>query len=412
MWRPRVIALVALLLRFYSLANYVAPRSHRALGAIPFLFEPGNIAFSIANGNGFGSPFRVDTGPTAWMTPVYPGLIAGLFKIFGIYSFDAFLAAALLNILFSSLVCFPLYALGEKISGRTAAVLAALLWAIFPNALVLPYEAMWDASLAAFLATTILWMTVRWPEKWWVNGPLWGFTLMTTAALGAVLPFLLWWRRGRAALLTGLIAVLCCVPWTVRNYLTFHSLVPLRSVMGLSLWLGNNQKADGTSTADLHPLSNSNERAHFIEVGEIAYNAEKQRLALAYMAGHPLRTLELTRRRFVAIWAGGTPRPIDDFIRNKSAWFRWVLGFNLTAAIGAAAGIVILFRRRNPLAFPVTVFPLVFPLAYYVTLAPPRYRHPIDPVLLLLTAVTIQTICENIRRRPTPSPSEKSNHLA
>jgi hypothetical protein len=31
----------------------------------------------------------------------------------------------------------------------------------------------------------------------------------------------------------------------------------------------------------------------------------------------------------------------------------------------------------------------VFPCAYYLTLALPRYRHPIDPILMLLTTVAI-----------------------
>jgi hypothetical protein len=37
----------------------------------------------------------------------------------------------------------------------------------------------------------------------------------------------------------------------------------------------------------------------------------------------------------------------------------------------------------------VAVSPLIYPWAFYLTLALPRYRHPIDPVLMLLTAVTL-----------------------
>jgi len=39
----------------------------------------------------------------------------------------------------------------------------------------------------------------------------------------------------------------------------------------------------------------------------------------------------------------------------------------------------------------------VFPFAYYLTLALPRYRHPIDPTLMLLTAVAISAIKEKGR---------------
>src|SRR4051812_8357170 len=89
-FRLPLILAAALLLRLGFLLHYVAHRPHQALGAIPFLFEPGNIAFSIAGGHGFASPFRVETGPTAWMTPVWPYLLAGIFRIFGTYTFRAF----------------------------------------------------------------------------------------------------------------------------------------------------------------------------------------------------------------------------------------------------------------------------------------------------------------------------------
>src|SRR5208283_4896298 len=51
-----------------------------------FGYEAGRIARSIVQGRGFGSPLFEDTGPTAWMTPVYPYLVAGVFKLFGTYT--------------------------------------------------------------------------------------------------------------------------------------------------------------------------------------------------------------------------------------------------------------------------------------------------------------------------------------
>lgn len=395
-----LILLAALVLRLYSLQTYVDTHSRRALGAIPFLFEPGNIAYSMATGHGFASPFRTGTGPTAWMTPVYPAILAAIFRLFGTYTFQAFLAAALLNIAFSTLTCVPLFHAARRVSGLTLAVIAASLWAIFPNAIILPYESLWDQSLAALLAATILWSTLA-KRPAWEQGFLWGLTLMTTPTLAVALPFLLlWtWKQGtRGASRTLLIAILCCIPWTIRNYQIFHTLVPLRTVMGLSLWLGNNPNADGINTNNRHPISNSTERSLYTQRGEIAYDATKRSEASEYIRTHPKRTAQLIGRRFIAIWTGGTLHPIDDLRNSKSVWFKWVLLFNLTASITAAAGIIMLFRRHNPYAFPVAVFPIIFPIAYYLTLAPPRYRHPIDPVILLLTGVTLQAIWQNISK--------------
>jgi hypothetical protein len=43
------------------------------------------------------------------------------------------------------------------------------------------------------------------------------------------------------------------------------------------------------------------------------------------------------------------------------------------------------------------VYPVVFPLLYYVTHTSLRYRHPIDPIVLLLTAVAAHASFSSFR---------------
>jgi hypothetical protein len=285
---------------------------------------------------------------------------------------------------------------------------------------------MWEASLAALLAVIILWTTLalekseRWRD-WCAYGLLWGITLVTNATLFSLLPLLLVWlayRRRKAlsgeivpasdmgtayvkpAFVFG-VALLCCVPWTIRNYSMFHRFVPLRSTLGLQLWIGNNENPQEAWKEELHPIFNSRERAHYIAVGEIEYMREKQRVAIEFMLTHPARDVRQFVSRFIATWSGGTPTPVQDFIRTRGLWFRGVLVFNLFVAVGAAAGIVILWKRRPAYLFPIAVFPLVFPWAYYLTLVVPRYRLPVDPAVMLLTAVALQAIYN----RPTTPPA-------
>src|SRR5262249_17672106 len=52
----------------------------------PFGFETGRIAQALAEGRGFSSPFQEPTGPTAWLAPIYPLILALIFKGFGVYS--------------------------------------------------------------------------------------------------------------------------------------------------------------------------------------------------------------------------------------------------------------------------------------------------------------------------------------
>src|SRR5581483_11414968 len=115
----------------------------------------------IATGHGFSSPFRVDTGPTAWTTPIYPLLLGGTMRVFGPYTFASYVAAVLVNICFSTLVCIPLYFAAKRIGGRKLAAIAAWLWAVFPNAILLTYESLWETSLSALMGATILWATLR-----------------------------------------------------------------------------------------------------------------------------------------------------------------------------------------------------------------------------------------------------------
>jgi hypothetical protein len=393
---PITILIVAAALRAGYAWDYQRNLPHRALGSIPFLFESGNIAASLAAGHGFGSPFRVDTGPTAWMTPLYPLLLSAIMRIFGTYTFASWVAAVGMNCCFSTAACLPVYFAGRRLGGNAVAALAGWLWAVFPNAILLSFQSLWDTSLSAFLGISVVWATLQLPEArrqstWIWYGVLWGMALMANASLLSLLPFcLVWaaWRSGRAkwALMAAGVVALCCVPWTIRNYAVFHTFVPLRSVLGLQLWVGNNPDAKVVWLGEQHPIHDTAERDRYVQMGEIAYMREKREKALAYMFSHPGHEAELIWGRLVMFWSGGTPHPFDDFIRSKSVWFRYVLIFNLVAAFGALAGITVLFLKRNAYAIPLAAGPLVFPFAYYLTLSLPRYRHPIDPTLMLLLA--------------------------
>jgi hypothetical protein len=273
---------------------------------------------------------------------------------------------------------------------------------------------MWDASLGTLLAAMILWATLAIEKSerardWCAYGLLWGLALMTNATLIALLPLLLGWlvyrrwldKRGNGVkdnrvrttielpAIALVVAMLCCVPWTIRNYEAFHRFVPFRSVLGLQLWLGNNPNAQETWMGQLHPIFDSTERARYIKLGEIDYMQQKQREAIEYMLSHPQREAVLIWSRIVATWSGGTPHPVADFIHTPSLWFRGVLLFNLLMASGAAAGLFTLYKGRSEYTFPVAVAPIVIPWAYYLTLAYPRYRLPVDPAVMILTAVAL-----------------------
>ena len=389
-----------------------------ALASVPFEQETGNIAYALASGKGFSSPTRSDTGPTAWLTPVYPALIALIFRVFGIFTLRAFYAAFALNTLFSVAACVAIYFAGKRIAGVGVASVAAWLWAFFPNAVVIPFQWIWDTSLSALLAATIFWATLKIAESlpirdWCAYGLLWGFALMTNPALGSLLPFFLGWaawlrrKDGRSdivkvALVIALI-VGCCVPWTVRNYAVFHRFIPLRSNFPFEFWLGNNEVFEERSPNINARITRYGEARRYAQLGETAFMQEKWNLATTFIRTHKRLEAQLVWWRFNKFWLGSF-HPVDDFENADSAWIQVIFAVNFLTALGSVAGVAVLWRRRSRFAFPSGVVIVAFPLAYYAAHASLRYRHPIDPILLMLSAITIVAASKLLRMRGNERP--------
>jgi hypothetical protein len=378
-----------------------------ALAHVPFENETGSIAQAIATGQGFSNPFARKTGPTAWLTPIYPWLVVVAFKIFGVFTIHAFYFLVFLNIVFSSAICVPLFAVGRRIAGLGVGATAAWLWAVFPNAVMTPFEWIWDTSLAALLSVVLLWATMLLAESrrmrdWCLYGLLWGFVLMVNPSLGSLLPFLLAWAAYRAGSRSAThstgstwllqpgaalaIAVLCCVPWTIRNYAVFHRFVPLRSNFPLELYIGNNENYDEQHPRYPGMVTKDRETWRYIKMGEMPFMDEEMRKAKKFIFSHPRVEAILFEARFIAFW-GGIPNPIDKFMVTDSWLVRSLILCAILSGVGALAGIVLLVWKRSDYVIPLAVYPVIFPFLYYMTHTSLRYRHPIDPEILLLTAI-------------------------
>jgi ABC-type Fe3+-siderophore transport system permease subunit len=103
-------------------------------------------------------------------------------------------------------------------------------------------------------------------------------------------------------------------------------------------------------------------------------------------------------KRFVAFWAG-IANPIDNFVATDSWLVRVVILCSLLSGLGAAFGVAVLVWRSSCYAFPLAVFPIVFPFLYYVTHTSLRYRLPVDPVVLLLTSIAVGALVRAVSQR-------------
>jgi len=136
----------------YSMRHFQQPsiRDDLQFGA-----ELGSIAASIASGHGFASPMRlVPSGPTALFAPIYPYLLAAVFKLFGTFSYTSSLVIRTIECAFSAFTCWPIYVIGKKSFGRTVGTAAAWTWVFLPGAIYFAVDWVWDSSLVA------LWMAL------------------------------------------------------------------------------------------------------------------------------------------------------------------------------------------------------------------------------------------------------------
>jgi 4-amino-4-deoxy-L-arabinose transferase-like glycosyltransferase len=371
-----------------------------------FGFETGRIARSIASGQGFSSPLQEPSGPTAWLPPVYPYLLAGIFKFFGVYSRISAVLALTLNSLFSALTCLTIFFIGRKTFGIKVATWAGWTWAFFPYAVFWSTTWIWATSLSAFLFSLVFLLGLYLERSnavrpWLGFGLLWGLVALTETALVLTLPFFIIWLYYRLrqqemavarAISTFAIAfVLIVSAWLIRNYLRFGELVFIRSNFGVELHQGNHEGSTGLSAGQLlHPASNEKAMEELQQMGELRYVTERKRQALHFIMTQPGVFVRLTLKRVLYFWTG-TPQLLQVFrLSGRFVAARYVL-FTAISVL-AFAGLFLAFRNRNPAVPFFAILLIVFPLIYYVTHPTPRYRHPIEPAMVLLGVYAVTNI--------------------
>jgi len=363
-----------------------------------FGWEMGRIARALAQGEGFSHPFMGITGPTAWEPPLYPFLIAGVFKAFRVYSRASALVLLSLNSMFSALTCVPIFLTGKRCFNEKIAVWTAWTWALLPSVIFWCTRWVWETSLAALLLAAIFWLTLVMEDaddlKSWLGfGLLWGVAALTNPSLLSFLPasgLWAWWRRARqgrrslsGVVLAAVMFVACVAPWLVRNYRTFGQPIFIRSNFGAELRLGNGPGATGLWMEYLHPTKNVVQMELYRRMGEMAYVAERQREALSFIREDYSRFAVLCVKRFVYYW-GGLPHSPDESWLAPAA-----NSLYLASSLLAFWGLGRAIRKRQPGAWLFLWLVLCYPLVYYAVFAHPRYRHPMEPELLILIVYVI-----------------------
>ncbi|HXT61609.1 MAG TPA: tetratricopeptide repeat protein [Pyrinomonadaceae bacterium] len=350
-----------------------------------------------------------------YQTPLYPYLLALVFKIIGHSLFGVRVVQAIVG----ATSCVLLGRAGERFFYRRVGIIAALLLAIYPPAIFFD-GLIQKSALDLFLITLILVTLAEFPTKqlprWLIIGGLVGGALMLNRENARVLyPIIVGWlfiyfrarplkQRMTWALLFTVSVAAVLIPVALRNYYVGGEFVISTSQLGPNLYIGNHAGARGS----YEPLVPDHGNAEFerTDAKQLADKASGKNLrpsevsdywvhrSLEYMRSQPGAWARLFGRKILLTFNAKEAVDTESIeayeeyspILRLLSWYNFGVIFPL-AALGAWLtrkhwrGLAILYAIVLGMAVAVAIF-------YVVA----RYRYPIVPLVLLFAAVPISLV--------------------
>jgi len=260
----------------------------RHLGA-----EHNQIAIAIYHGHGFSNPFGVQTGPTSWMPPVLPCLMAGLYWVGG--GSESFVIHCML--LANAFAVFVSSCIVLRQARKMQMVVVGyivLIGGLTANFHQL-FQSTSDTALL-MLVVNLIWLGIvnskakvyRFPVAviWGLFG---GFCALCSPVVGGVWAVLtsiklLPHKENLAPFaITVAMSILVVAPWTIRSRMLLGAWVPIKSNGLYELW--QSQCVDNEGVLDSRTLFDqpfsgySKQRKRYQEIGEIAFIEEKGSIA-------------------------------------------------------------------------------------------------------------------------------------
>ena len=386
-----------------------------------------SIAKAICAGRGFADPFNRQTGPTAWMPPVLPYLIAAVWSATG-GDIDA-VTNVFVVLHCAALVwtgAFVLYAWRRErppaAPGLAVGILVLALAADFLFAFQITHD---HFLVMAALNGLVLWagwgrpLASRSRSVGW--GLFGGFAALVAPVLGLVWAGLTVLAGARdktlsRVALAGLGAAVALTPWAARNYATFGRVIPVKSNANFELYQSHCMYPDGvltTASFARHPLHAGSEQAReYDELGEAAFMARKGEQFRAAVRADPGEFAGRVGDRFVAVVIWYTPRARSDAREfPPGIWLArllYPLPWVAVAAIALSIG-----RRPTPGERAVAVAAVLYILPYILVGHVERYYFPLLGLRVLLISFLVSRLIGGLWRRKTaPGAAERGEREA
>ena len=341
--------------------------------------------------------------------PIYPGFLAAVYRVAGSNQAAIRVAQAVISVLSIAL----LYAVGLRVFGPQAAMIASLLAALYPP--FISYTGwLLTETLSVFFVLAFVYSLLRAFGRpasgwWWLAGLIGGVLILHREEMLVIVAScavaLLRWRTERlgvAALC--LAAALTVAPWTARNAHHFRRFVLVSPTGGEQLWIST-IAAGGVEWDERAPHV---QEYHALVDGLTPAQADQRlrRAALQNVLHRPIGYLMLCLQRVPKLWLGGHSNTfvgLEDSLASYLSRGAYVqvaiklamLLFNLGLTGLGFIGLFLAWKLQTAdlrclavLAVPV----LAKTLLHVVAFSTLRYQVPIMPLLIIFAACTIQHV--------------------
>lgn len=384
----------------------------KGAGVGPESFEYGIIADNILNGRGFVYDFY-GVGHRAFIQPLYTLLTALVYYLTD-HSQMAMLAV---QVIVSSAVCFIVYYIATRFTGRPQALLAAGLTALHPGMAVYSVLKLHTLVLDTFLYLLCVGLILKFmagPNG--KNAVLAGFgiacaalsrsTILVFAAFSLI--YLLFALKeitfGRRAvyMLTILISVcLAYSPWVIRNYKVFNSFVFIQTGSGENLWAGNNPQASGSailsSGKSIHNAMPEDMRKSLKGMNELDQAKCYKRYFMDFVKNKPVLFLKLLAKKFYCFWwfspQTGVLYP-KAWLHLYGAYYAAILPFFV---IGLASRLKC--EANKDIMVILIVYMLSLAIIHTVVNVDTRHRWTVEPIMLIFASIGFFDILRYIKER-------------
>ncbi len=352
--------------------------------------------------------------------PFYPALMAGIYAIAG----HSFLAVRLFEVLLGTLLCLLIYQLALNLFGSTIAKVTLVLSVVFPHFILLSgilYPTL-SFTLLLILAVFLLFRRNHGLFYAFLAGSVSALAALNRPAVFFLLPawmiWLLWDRsyflkkRMLRLILFVFGLLLTLTPWTIRNYHVYHRLVLVQNLPHTVLPDLEDQK-----TNQQEIKSGFRKTVDYLRHNPTGSQKDALSKTVMHYLHDPIGTCKYVAKEMVHFWSP-YPDRLDSgdpsyrsaiysqdhrMFTNGEIFWKLLPYFSTLIMVPtmllAFFGLVKLYPwNQNVIFMLLTIASMA--LGYSLIYAEVRYRIPVEPLIIMFTAIGLERLTHISKKLP------------